>query len=59
MSAAKPKGSGHKIRMDLLCLARDIISENLHLREELSTYTVEDVIEEANKLKAFVDQDQD
>jgi len=63
-----PNDNPYKIRADLLGLARDILSENLHIKLDFAHehskkltpsgppkgYTVEEVIAEAEKLYAFV-----
>jgi reverse gyrase len=53
----------YEIRSNLLSLARDILSENMHMQQEAAEagkgepptpYTTEAVIKEAEKLYAFV-----
>lgn len=53
----------YEIRSNLLSLARDILSENMHIRQDAANagkgeppipYTTEAVIKEAEKLYSFV-----
>ena len=59
MSDSKP----FEIRLGLLQLARDVLSENCHLKADIEkslivapSYTIEQIIEEAEKLRAFIEK---
>lgn len=52
--------TGYSLRFDLLALAKDILSERIHIAREDKdkncpwTFSTEDVITEAEKLKKFL-----
>lgn len=61
MSDSKP----FEIRLSLLQIAKDSLSENMHMKVQIAndqkkplkeppSYTIEDIIKEAEKLNAFV-----